>query len=53
MYEIWKTNRFNEDILTERVAIFYNQELAESFLDYMATLGESYVIRETPRPTSF
>lgn len=43
-YKIWRTNRFNETILSELVAEFDDFELAKDFVDYQATLGESYAI---------
>ena len=43
-YKIWRTNRFNETILSELVAEFDDLELAKDFVDYQATLGESYAI---------
>lgn len=43
-YKIWRTNRFNETILSELVAEFDDLELAKDFVEYQATLGESYAI---------
>lgn len=43
-YKIWRTNRFNETILSELVAEFEDLELAKDFVEYQATMGESYVI---------
>ena len=43
-YKIWRTNRFDETILSELVAEFDDFELAKDFVDYQATLGESYAI---------
>lgn len=43
-YKIWRTNRFNETILSELVAEFDNLELAKDFVEYQATMGESYAI---------
>lgn len=43
-YKIWRTNRFNETILSDLVAEFDDFELAKDFVDYQATLGESYAI---------
>jgi hypothetical protein len=45
-YKIWRTNRFNETILSELVAEFSDLELAKDFVEYQATLGESYAILE-------
>lgn len=44
VYEVWKTNRFKEDILIELVAIFKNFEDARDFVEYESTICESYVI---------
>ena len=33
-YKIYKTNRFNDEILQDIVAIFYSKELAEDFVSY-------------------
>lgn len=43
-YKIWRTNRFNETILSELVAEFEDLELAKDFVEYQATMGESYAI---------
>lgn len=43
-YKIWRTNRFDGEILSELVAEFDNLELAKDFVDYQATLGNSYAI---------
>lgn len=43
-WEIWRTNKFNNDILTEHVATFYDLELAKNFVDYQATLSEDFAI---------
>lgn len=43
-YKIWRTNRFNETILSELVAEFDDLELAKDFVDYQASIGKSYVI---------
>lgn len=43
-YKIWRTNRFNETILSELVAEFNDLELAKDFVEYQATMGESYAI---------
>lgn len=43
-YKIWRTNRFDGEILSELVAEFDDLELAKDFVDYQATLGNSYVI---------
>lgn len=43
-YKIWRTNRFDETILSELVAEFDDLELAKDFVDYQATMGESFAI---------
>ena len=43
-YKIWRTNRFVGEILSELVAEFGDWELAKDFVDYQATLGNSYAI---------
>lgn len=45
-YKIWRTNRFNESILSEFVTEFDDLELAKDFVDYEATLGNSFVVLE-------
>lgn len=42
-YEIWRTNKFN-DCPTECVGIMYDVGLAEDFISYQASLGESFVV---------
>lgn len=43
-YKIWRTNRFNETILSELVAEFDDLELAKDFVDYQASIGKFYAI---------
>lgn len=43
-YKIWRTNRFNPTILSEFVAEFDDLELAKDFVDYEATLGNSFAV---------
>lgn len=43
-YAIWRTNRFDDTILQERVGVFYSLELAKDFVEYQATIGESFTI---------
>lgn len=43
-YKIWRTNRFDETILSELVAEFDDLELAKDFVDYQASIGDSYAI---------
>ena len=43
-YKIWRTNRFNETILSELVAEFDDLELAKDFVDYQASISKSYAI---------
>lgn len=43
-YKIWRTNRFNDTILSELVAEFEDLALAKDFVEYQATMGESYAI---------
>lgn len=45
-YKIWKVNRFDDDILTELIATFYNLEIAKEFVNYQASIAESYAIVE-------
>lgn len=43
-YVIWRTNRFNDDLLQDIVAKFADLELAKDFVNYQATLSERFVI---------
>lgn len=43
-YKIWRTKRFDETILSELVAEFNDLELAKDFVDYQASLGNSFAI---------
>ena len=45
VYKVWKANVWNEDLLQEIVAIFYDLERAVEFVEYQATLGQTYVIK--------
>lgn len=43
-YKIWRTNRFNGSILSEFITEFDDLELAKDFVDYEATLGNSFAV---------
>lgn len=43
-YTIWSTNRFNDDLLQKIVAKFSELNLARDFVEYQATLGNSYAV---------
>ena len=43
-YKVWLANMWDEDLLQEIVAIFFDLEKAIEFAEYQATLGRSYVI---------
>lgn len=43
-YTIWKTNIFNEEILTDYIGVMNDLKLAKDFVDYQATMGESFAI---------
>ena len=45
-YKIWRTNRFNASILSEFVAEFNDLTLAKDFVDYEASLGETFAVIE-------
>ena len=44
-YKVWLANMWDEDLLQEVVAIFFDLEKAIEFVEYQATLGRSYVIK--------
>lgn len=43
-YTIWKTNIFNAEILTDYIGVMNDLKLAKDFVDYQATMGESFAI---------
>lgn len=43
-FAVWRTNLFNDDILNELIAHFYNLETAKNFVDYQASLGNGFVV---------
>ena len=45
-FAVWRTNSFNDDILNELTAHFYDLEAAKDFVDYKASIGNTYVIME-------
>lgn len=45
-FEIWKTNQFNDDILTDCVGVMYDLQLAKDFVDYKASIGEGFVVKQ-------
>ena len=44
-YKVYLANMWNEDLLQEIVAIFFDLEKAIEFVEYQATLGQTYVIK--------
>ena len=45
-YKVWLANMWNEDLLQEIVAIFFDLEKAIEFVEYQLTLGRSCVIKQ-------
>lgn len=43
-YVVWRTNKFDDDILVELVAHFNDLVLARDFVSYQSTLGNSFSI---------
>ena len=43
-YKVWKTNSFNEVILIELMAIFYDFKKAEDFANQESPKSESYIV---------
>ena len=43
-YVVWRTGKFNDDMLVEVVAKFNDLDLAKSFIEYQATLGDRFAI---------
>jgi len=43
-YKVWLANMWDEDLLQEIVAIFFNLEKAIEFVGCQATFGQTYVI---------
>jgi len=43
-YKVWKTNRFNENILVEPVAYFYDFKKAKDFVYEQSKKCENHVI---------
>ena len=44
-YKVWLANMWDEDLLQEIVAIFFDLEKAIEFVEYQATFGRSYIIK--------
>ena len=44
-YKVWLANMWDEDLLQEIVAIFFDLEKAMEFVEYQLTLGRSCVIK--------
>jgi hypothetical protein len=44
-YKVWSANKWDEDLLQEVVAVFYDLEKAIEFVEFQATLGQTYVIK--------
>lgn len=45
-YKVWLTNMWDEDLLQEVVAIFYDLEKAIEFVEYQLKLGRSCIIKQ-------
>lgn len=43
-YKIFRINKFNDELLQDIVAIFYDEELAKDFIEYQFTLGNNFAI---------
>lgn len=43
-YQIKETNKFNNKILGQTVGAFETLELAKEYIDFKATLGDSYAV---------
>ena len=43
-FEIWETNKFNDEILSEFIGEFVDEEYAKEFIEYKATIGESFAM---------
>ena len=44
-YKVWLANMWDENLLQEVVAVFYDLEKAIEFVEFQATLGQTYVIK--------
>ena len=44
-YKVWKANMWDEELLQEIVAIFFDLEKAIEFVECQATVGQTYVIK--------
>lgn len=45
-YKVWLANMWDEELLQEVVAIFFDLEKAIEFVKSQATLGQTYVIKQ-------
>lgn len=45
-YKVWSANMWNEDLLQEVIAIFYDLEKAVEYVEYQLSLGRSCVIKQ-------
>lgn len=44
MFNVWRCNMFDDNILTDFVADFVAFDDAKDFVDYKASLGESFAV---------
>jgi len=44
-YKVWLANMWDEDLLQEIVAIFFDLEKAMEFVEYQLSLGRNCVIK--------
>ena len=44
-YKVWEANMWDENLLQEIVAIFFDLEKAIEFVEYQATLGQTYIVK--------
>lgn len=43
-YKVYRVNKFNDEIIQDIVAIFYDKELAKDFTEYQFTLGNNFAL---------
>ena len=52
-YAIWSTNQFNDEILSELIAHFYDLEAAKDYVDYQLSIGNSFVILQNNKRINY
>lgn len=52
-YKIYRVNKFDDELVQEIVAIFYDKELAKNFIEYQFTLCNNFALFHNGKRINF